>query len=149
VRLNGPPAGAGNQLDSFSGPGELAWIYISSEPSVARVGYAVTAFIAREFGGDRRMAERESARRVARLLGISDWKHWSADEITGFLRMAPLLACLPDIERWGAREKHLLARIVRAKGSRRERDYALLASRHQRFRAAVEQLANETTPPAR
>jgi len=118
------------------------------EPSVARVGYAVTAFIAREFGGDRRMAERESARRVARLLGISDWKHWSADEITGVLRMAPLLACLPDIERWGARDRRLLARIVRAKGSRRERDYVLLASRHQRFRAAVEQLANETTPPA-
>jgi hypothetical protein len=118
------------------------------EPSVARVGYAVTAFIAREFGGDRRMAERASARRVARLLGISEWKHWSADEITGFLRMAPLLACLPGIERWGARDRRLLARIVRAKGSRHERDYALLASRHQRFRAAVERLANQTAPPA-
>jgi hypothetical protein len=59
-----------------------------------------------------------------------------------------MLACIPDLGQWSAREKHLLARIVRAKGSRRERDYALLASRHQRFRAAVEQLANETTPPA-
>jgi hypothetical protein len=94
------------------------------------------------------MAERESARRVARLLGISDWKRWSADEITGFHRMAPLLACLPDIERWGARDRRLLARIVRAKGSRRERDYALLASRHRRFRAAVERLANQTAHPA-
>ena len=40
------------------------------------------------------------------------------------------------------------ARIIRAKGSRRERDYALLASRHRRFRTAVEQLANQTTSPA-
>jgi hypothetical protein len=55
----------------------------------------------------------------------------------------------PGTYRWGARDRRLLARIVRAKGSRRERDYALLASRHRRFRAAVEQLANETTPPAR
>ena len=111
------------------------------ELSVARVGYAVTAFIAREFGGNRRLAERESVRRVARLLEIADWKHWSADEIAGFHRMAPLIACLPGIARWSVRERRQLARIVRAKGSRRERDYALLASRHSRFRAAVEQLA--------
>ncbi len=120
-----------------------------SELSAARVGYAVTAFIAREFGGDRRKAERESVRRVARSLGISNWRQWSADEITGFHRMAPLLACLPGVEHWSARDRNLLARIVRAKGSRRERDYALLASRHARFRDAVEQLANETALPTR
>ena len=117
------------------------------ELSVARVGYAVTAFIAREFGGNRRLAERVSARRVARVLEIADWKHWSADEIAGFHRMAPLLACLPGVGRWSVRDRKQLARIVRAKGSRRERDYALLASRHRRFRDAVERLANETTPP--
>jgi hypothetical protein len=44
------------------------------ELSVARVGDAVTAFITREFAGDRRNAERESVRRVARALGISDWR---------------------------------------------------------------------------
>lgn len=118
-----------------------------SELSAARVGYAVTAFIAREFAGDRRKAERQSVRRVAQAFGISNWKQWSADEITGFHRMAPLLACLPGVERWSARDKNLLARIVRAKGSRRERDYALLVSRHSRFRDAVERLANETAPP--
>ena len=118
------------------------------ELSVARVGYAVTAFIAREFGGNRRMAERTSVRRVARVLEIADWKHWSADEISGFHRMAPLLACLPGIERWSVRDRKQLARIVRAKGSRRERNYALLASRHRCFREAVEELANATTPPA-
>ena len=112
------------------------------ELSVARVGYAVTAFIAREFGGNRRMAERASVRRVARVLDIADWKYWSADEIAGFHRMAPLLACLPGVGRWSVRDRRQLARIVRAKGSRRERDYALLASRHRRFRDAVEQLAN-------
>jgi hypothetical protein len=58
-----------------------------------------------------------------------------------------MLACLPDLERWSVREKHLLARMVRAKGSRHERDYALLASRHKRFRAAFEQIANQTPPP--
>ena len=118
------------------------------ELSAARVGQAVTAFIAREFAGDRRKAERESVRRVVRALGISDWKRWSADEITGLHRMAPLLACLPDLGQWSARDKLLLARIVRAKGSSHERGYALLASRHHRFRTAVEQLATETPPPA-
>jgi hypothetical protein len=58
------------------------------ELSAPRVGQAVTAFIAKEFAGDRRKAERESVRRVARALGISDLRRWSADEITGFQRMA-------------------------------------------------------------
>ena len=115
------------------------------ELSVARVGYAVTAFIAREFGGDRRLAERASVQRVARLLEITDWRRWSAAEIAAFHRMAPLLACLPGVARWSLRDRRQLARIVRAKGSRRERDYALLASRHRRFRDTVEQLANATT----
>lgn len=117
------------------------------ELSVARIGYAVTAFIAREFGGNRRLAERASLRRVARVLEIADLKHWSADEISGFQRMAPLLARLPGIEHWSLRERRQLARIVQAKGSRRERGYALLASRHRRFRDAVDQLANEAPPP--
>ncbi len=117
------------------------------ELSVARVGYAVTAFIASEFGGNRRLAERASVRRVARVLEIADWQHWSADEIAGFHRMAPLLACLPGVGRWPARDRRQLARMVRAKGSHRERDYALIASRHRRFRDAVEQLANGITVP--
>ena len=115
------------------------------ELSVARVGYAVTEFIAREFDGNRRMAERASVRRVARALEIADWKRWSAAEIASFHRMAPLLACLSGVARWSLRDRRQLARIVRAKGSRRERDYALLAARHFRFRDAVEQLANDIT----
>ncbi len=114
------------------------------ELSVARIGYAVTAFIARKFGGNRRLAERESLRRMARVLEIADWKHWSADEIEGFHRMAPLLACLPGIEHWSLHDRKQLARIIRAKGSRRERDYALLASRHWLFRDAVDELASDT-----
>ena len=96
--------------------------------------------------GDRRKAERESVRRVARALGNSDLRRWSADEITGFRRMTPMLACIPDLEHWSARDKHLLTRIVRGKGSRRERDYTLLASRHRRFNTAVEHLANQAPP---
>jgi hypothetical protein len=119
------------------------------ELSATRVGKAVTAFIAREFGGDRRRAETESMRRVARLLGISDWRQWSSDEINGFRRMAPLLACLPGIGDWGPLDRKMLARVVRAKGSRRERDYALLAAGHRRFRNAVEQLAKDGSPAAR
>ena len=118
------------------------------ELPIARVGHAVTRFVAREFRGDRRRAERESVRRVARSLGIADWGRWSPDEITALHRMAPLVACLPGVERWSTGDRRLLARIVRAKGSRRERDYALLASRHRRFREVVERLAAETGPPA-
>ena len=60
-----------------------------------------------------------------------------------------MLACIPDLEHRSARDKRLLARLVRAKGSRRERDCALLVSRHRRFRTAVEQLTDRTTPPVR
>jgi hypothetical protein len=119
------------------------------ELKVARVGYAVTRFIAGEFGGDRRMAERESVRRVAAWLGLSGWRHWTPDEVRALHRMAPMFAAMPDVERWSRRDKALLVRVVRAKGSARERTYALLAERHGTFRAAVERLANAAVMPRR
>ena len=118
------------------------------ELSAPRVGQAVTAFIAQEFAGDRRKAERESVRRVARALGISDLRRWSADEITGFRRMAPMLACIPDLERWSAPRQAPPRANRPGEGLPPRARLRALASRHRRFRAAVEQLADQTAPAA-
>jgi hypothetical protein len=111
------------------------------ELPVKNLGYLVTRYIAERFSGCRDDAIRESVKTVARALGIKGWKQWSRDEILGLQRLAPLVATFPDLRKWTAREKAALARLIRAKGAPRERQFVVLANRHSRFRKTVEDLA--------
>ncbi len=112
-----------------------------SELRVADLGYTVTRFVARKFGGRRAAAESACVEQVAKALGLDRRRRWTENEITGFRRLAPLLACIPGLGRWRPAEKQLLARIIRAKGSRRERTFVLLVQRHARLREALWNLA--------
>lgn len=120
------------------------------ELSVADLGYAVTRQIARRCGGRRPEAELRSMKGLARTLRLQGWRSWTLDEIIGFRRLAPLLVCIPGLGRWAPAERRLLARVIRAKGARRERPYALLLQRHLRLREALRGLARvEATRRAR
>jgi hypothetical protein len=94
---------------------------------VAAAGRAVTRLIERDFEGDRTVALRRCAERVARALGVRSFGE----------RMAPLLALIPDLDRWPAREKAALAAAARAKEARRERSFVLAMLRAERFRRFV------------
>lgn len=118
------------------------------ELPVEKIGRIVTKYIADRFGGRRDEAIRESVKHVARTLNIKGWRRWSRDEITGLERLAPLVATFPDLQEWTVREKAALARLIRAKGGRRERDFVRLSNSCSRFKKTVEDLAFGRIAPA-
>jgi hypothetical protein len=107
------------------------------------VGLAVTDFLARRFGARREEAARTCAREAAALLGARSTGRTRGERLA-WERWGPLVLVLPGVARWKARERQALARVVRAKGGRRESDYTRLFDGHQRLRRAVAKLAAES-----
>ena len=70
---------------------------------------------------------------------------WTADERLWWKRWAPLVARLPGLWRWSPKERRALVRVVRAKGGRRESEYARLFDAHPRLAAAVLALGGRLT----
>ncbi len=108
---------------------------------LANVGLAVTDTLARRFGADRDAADRVLDREVARMLATGSRRGWTAGERLGFARWAPLVAALPDVAAWTLAERRALARVMRAKGGRRESDFVLRFDAHRRLRRTVAALA--------
>jgi hypothetical protein len=106
-----------------------------------RVGLAVTDYLARRFGSGREGAERVCAADAARLLGARAWKRFPAGERKAWLKWSPLVLALPGVERWTRSERTALARVVRAKGGRRESDYVRLFDGHAKLKRALLRLA--------
>ena len=127
--------------------GNLFWSPGRSRPdvigmlSLPAVGLRVMEYLGRRFGSDRERAERTCSREAARLLGVAAPDGLPPGERLAWERWAPLVLLLPGIGRWSREQKHALARIVRAKGGRRESDFALLFDRHRPLRRAVMALA--------
>jgi len=113
------------------------------ELPLKNLGYLVTKYIADKFDGDRQLAITKSVWQVARILNIQNWKKWSDDEITGFKRLAPIIANIPDLNAWTKNEKAAMARIIRAKGTVRERDFVRLTQRHNKFQESIDKMAFE------
>jgi hypothetical protein len=118
-----------------------------SELSLPNLGYAVSYYIRDRFNGNRRAAEDGSVKKLVKILSIRSLSQWTANEQTALRRLAPLVCCIPDLARWSPADRRLLAQVIRAKGSIRERDYAALTLEHHRFQRAVWKLANSTLPP--
>src|SRR5437773_1997936 len=100
----------------------------------------VARLIARDFGGDRRVAVEESTARARRALGVSGWTAWPAAERCAFARLSLVAALITDLERWPSAERRRLVRVFRAKGCGSERAYANLLDSHRRFRRSLEAL---------
>ncbi len=106
------------------------------------VSALVARFIAREFGGDRLAAVRESTARVRRTLGVTGWAAWPTAERRAFAQMSPVAALITDLEKWTAAERRHLVRVLRAKGSGSERAYANLLDPHRRFQRSLQALVS-------
>jgi hypothetical protein len=113
---------------------------------LANVGIAVTDFLARRFGSERRRAERECAREAAAKSGLSSLDGWSASERMAWTRWAPVVLLLPGLERWTAAERSALVGVARAKGGRRESDFVLRFDAHVKLRRALRELAERSAP---
>lgn len=103
----------------------------------AAVGFALARKLDRDAGPDRERAIRACERRVATKLGVRILKNWTSGERLWWRRWAPLLDAVPNLARWGPAERRVLVRIVRAKGGRRESDYARMFDAHPRLAAAL------------
>jgi hypothetical protein len=110
----------------------------------SQVSAVVTRQIAREFGGDRRAVLSQAVARVSRTLGVPRWRTWSEDERRAFERLSPVVALIPNLERWPAAERRHLTRILRAKGGGSEGSYTRLLDSHARLKRSLRALVEGT-----
>jgi hypothetical protein len=101
------------------------------------VGFAISRKLAKSSAADREAALAACEKRIQRLLGIRSTRAWPYAERLWLKRWSPFLEALPGLVRWSAGERSALVTIVRAKGQRREREYARLFDAHPRLASAV------------
>ena len=105
--------------------------------SQGRLGTQLTRFIEERFGGDRRLAEARCSTRVARDLGVSDLRTWTAQERDALRQIAPTLAMLEGLSAWSVQEKRKAVRFIRAKGGRSEAGTDRMLFEHVRLREGL------------
>jgi len=108
--------------------------------SLGNIGLHVSAWLSRHYGGERERGIREASETAAFLLRVRSLRSFSPAERQAWERWAPLVMVL-GVNRWSAGNRRKLARIIRAKGGRRESDYVRLALRHPLLRRALLRLA--------
>jgi hypothetical protein len=109
-------------------------------------GLWITRYLAERFGADRERGLATCSREAARLLGVRSMAGFSPGERLAWRRWAPLAMLLPGVASWPAADRAAMARVIRAKGGRRETDFVKLFDRHGRLRRALLELAEQ--PPA-
>jgi hypothetical protein len=107
---------------------------------LGRVGLRITEYLSRRFGGRRRDGMRVCGSEAMRFLGLRSMSGFSPGQREAWRRWSPLVLCLPGLERWPVRDRRELARVVRAKGARRESEFVQRFDRHRRLRAALAEL---------
>ena len=115
--------------------------------SLGNIGLRISRVLAERFGRERERGMRVCAREAGRLLEVRSVDGWSAGERLAWDRWGPLVLALPGVEGWPERDRRALARVIRAKGSRRESDYVRLFDGHRRLRRAMLTLASGDPHP--
>lgn len=105
-------------------------------PHPADLGVAVARMISEQFDGDHKRAARWARRRVVEALD-SPMSTCSDEERAGFDRLCPVVALIPDLDKWPRADKQRLVALMRAKGGPRERDHVRRLQDHARYRAAL------------
>ena len=105
------------------------------------MGLAVSAFLAKRFGGDRERGLLVCAAEAAELLGVRRLDELDAGQRTAFSRFAPFVIAMPEVLDWSPAERDDLREVILAKGGRRESDFVLAFDRHTKLRKALLRLA--------
>jgi hypothetical protein len=129
-----------------------AHVFWSSDPGAraivtptATIGLTLARRLASAPEADRSAALRACEARVAQRLGVRSFPRWAPGERLWFRRWAPLIDAIPGWNRWSRAERRALVEVVRAKGGRRESDYARLFDRHARLSGAILSLGASTS----
>ncbi len=110
----------------------------------ADLSLAVSAWIATRFHGDRDAATRSAVRTVTQALGEVNAVSWPAAERAAYESFCLLLARVPDLSRWPARDKSRAIAVARAKGGDEFRYFDLLRN-HPRLQAALRTISEKAT----
>ena len=110
------------------------------DPALGDLALAVTAWIGREFAGDRVAAERAAIRRVRAALPLPR-RRIDPEASAAFERLALLVAQIDDLEDWPRADRLRLAEALLAKGGPSEFDYAHALRKHARLHAALASVA--------
>jgi len=106
-------------------------------PPVAALGQRVAAQLARHSALDRAGALDVASRMLMRLTGLHSLRGFTPNEQLAWRRWSPFMLALPGLPRWSAADRRAVARVVRAKGGRRESDFAALFAAHPRLTRAL------------
>lgn len=108
---------------------------------LANVGLAVTDRVARRFGADRENAAEKTSREAMKLLDLGSLRGFSREERLWWQRWAPLVCCLPGLERFSHVDRHRMVEVIRAKAGRRESDFVGRFDQHFPLRRSIRRLA--------
>ena len=97
--------------------------------------------MAQEFGGDSGRMRRASVGEVSRALDIS-LSRWNPAERRAFENWSLVLALIPNLRRWSAKEKQGAVKIIRAQAGHNEMRYLRLSQEHPRLREEVLRLGS-------
>ena len=103
---------------------------------IRNLGLAVARRMAREFDGSAAKIRAASSREVARALNMREVSINSRG-LRGFEDLALVLALIPGLEHWDAKEKRAVAAILRAKRSADDSEYLSKLRKNKRLRAAI------------
>jgi len=109
--------------------------------STRNVGLLVNRVMAREYGGDSVRMRWAAAKQVGRALDVSNAR-WTSVQTHAFENWALVLALIPDLARWTAKDKADLVEIICAKVGRGEMQYLRLTQRHGRLRRELLRLGS-------
>jgi hypothetical protein len=106
-------------------------------PPVATVGEQAAGLIARRRAENRAAGLDAASRELMRVTGLRSFQGFTRDERDAWRRWSPFVLAVPGLSRWSAAERRALARVVRAKGGRRESDFVQLFDAHSRLTSAL------------
>jgi hypothetical protein len=119
------------------GSERFAWDQFSTR----KLGLRVNRRMARGFGGDSARIRRASMDEVSRAFGVN-CSRWNSAEQQAFENWSLVLALIPDIRGWSAKEKSDAIGMIRAQAGSNEMRYLRLSQQHPRLRREMLRLGS-------
>ena len=106
-------------------------------PPVAALGARAAGVLAGGGAADRGAALDAASRELMRVTGLRSLQGFTRAERVAWARWSPFMLAMPGLARWSPAERRALAGVVRAKGGRRESDFAARFDAHPKLVRAV------------
>lgn len=113
--------------------------------SPGQVGQRIAERLAARYGAERERGLAAAEAEARERLGVRSLAGWTAEERLWWRRWSPLVGTIPGLARWRAAERRAVARVVRAKGGRRESEFVHRLEAHPKLRRALLAMATPET----